>query len=173
MHFYKCLPKLWYSIYLYTAYFSSQYYLYFPMLMHVYRVEVLYRICFFFLFFFLFFLAAPWRMEFPGQGSDPNHSCNPHHGCVSATSFKPLLLKARDWTCVLVLQRCRRCCCAAVGSPIRNSVLLVHQTGYIPPPLEGSLFPVWRYLFSRYYFAVETIAEVSAPVHLVLHSWAA
>ena len=31
---------------------------------------------FFFFFSFFHFLAALRRMEFPGQGSDPSHSCN-------------------------------------------------------------------------------------------------
>jgi len=31
--------------------------------------------------FIFSFLAVLWRMEFPGQGSDPSHSCNLHHSC--------------------------------------------------------------------------------------------
>ena len=27
-------------------------------------------------FFFFLFLAAPWHIEFPGQGSDMSHSCD-------------------------------------------------------------------------------------------------
>ena len=42
----------------------------------------------FFLFFsFFFFLAALQYMEFPGQGSDPSHSCDLHHTCSNTGSL--------------------------------------------------------------------------------------
>ena len=37
--------------------------------------------------FFPFFLAAPWHMEFPGQRSDPNHSCNLGCSCGNTRSL--------------------------------------------------------------------------------------
>ena len=60
-----------------------------------------------FLFVCLFsFLANPWHMEFPGQGSDPSHSCDLQcNSCGNAISFNPLCGPG-DQTCVLVLQRC-------------------------------------------------------------------
>ena len=50
------------------------------------------------------FLAAAWHVEFPGEGSDPSHSCNLCYSCSNARSFNPLC-QARDQTCVLVPQR--------------------------------------------------------------------
>ena len=38
-------------------------------------------------FFFFLLLAIPWHMEFPGQGSDPSHSCNLSCSCSNATSL--------------------------------------------------------------------------------------
>ena len=39
--------------------------------------------------FFLFsFLAAPWYMEFLGQGSDRSHSCDLSHSCSNARSSR-------------------------------------------------------------------------------------
>ena len=71
------------------------------------------------LFFFFYpfsFLAAPWHMEFPGQGSEPSHSCDPYCSYNNARSFNPLC-QARDRTCILVLQRQCRTHCATVGTP--------------------------------------------------------
>lgn len=39
-----------------------------------------------------------------------------HHSCGSTRSFNALYLD-RDWTCVLVLQRCHQSHCAPVGTP--------------------------------------------------------
>ena len=55
------------------------------------------------LFFFFSFLATPWHMEFPGQGSDPSHSCNLYCCCNNARSFNPLC-RAGDQTCVPALR---------------------------------------------------------------------
>ena len=47
----------------------------------------------FFLFFpsfllpFFLFLAAPWRIEFLGQGSDLSHCCHPSRSCSNARSL--------------------------------------------------------------------------------------
>ena len=41
---------------------------------------------FFFLAFWVLFDAL-WHMEFPGQGSDLNHSCSLHHSCGNARSL--------------------------------------------------------------------------------------
>ena len=38
-------------------------------------------------FFFFFFLAAPWHMEFLGQGSDLSHSCDLSCSCSNAGSL--------------------------------------------------------------------------------------
>ena len=40
----------------------------------------------YFVFCFLF-LAAPWHMEFLGQGSDPSHSCKPSCICDNSGSL--------------------------------------------------------------------------------------
>ena len=40
-----------------------------------------------FFFPFLSFLATLQHMEFPGQGSDVNNSCDPYHSCGSAGSL--------------------------------------------------------------------------------------
>ena len=37
--------------------------------------------------FFFFFLAAPWHMEFLGQGSAPSCSCNLSHSCGNTGSL--------------------------------------------------------------------------------------
>ena len=37
--------------------------------------------------FFPPFLAAPWHVEFPGQGSDLSHSCNSCRSCSNAGSY--------------------------------------------------------------------------------------
>ena len=42
-------------------------------------------------------------MEFPGQGSDPSHSCNLYCCCNNARSFNPLC-RAGDQTCVPALR---------------------------------------------------------------------
>ena len=34
-----------------------------------------------------FFVATLWPMEVPGQGSDPSHSCDPHHSGGQGRSF--------------------------------------------------------------------------------------
>lgn len=63
-------------------------------------VSVVSKYCFF------LFLAALKRMEFPGRGSDPSGSCNPHcsydlcHNCSDARSSNPLC-HTRDRTCTL------------------------------------------------------------------------
>ena len=54
-------------------------------------------------FFFFSFLAAPRHMEFLGQGSDLSCGFHLHHNCGNARSLNPLY-RARDRTCVLVLQ---------------------------------------------------------------------
>ena len=62
--------------------------------------------------YFLFFgpfSATPRHMEFPGQRSDPSHSCNLHWNW-DAESFN----QAGDGTCILVLQRHSQSCCATV-----------------------------------------------------------
>ena len=65
-----------------------------------------------FLFFF-FFLAALQHMEFLAKGSDLSLSCS------KAGSFNPLCWgPARDWTCVLALQRCCWSWLATVGTPM-------------------------------------------------------
>lgn len=51
-------------------------------------------------FVFLLFLAAPWRMEFLGRGSDSSWSCDL---CGSARAFNPRC-RAGDGTCILVWQ---------------------------------------------------------------------
>ena len=56
-----------------------------------------------------FLLASLWHMEFPGQGSDPRHSCD-------LWILNPLCW-AGDGTCVSVLQRCHQSCCTTAGSP--------------------------------------------------------
>ena len=66
------------------------------------RVLLFFVFAFFFFFFSL--LAIPKYMEFPGQGSDPRHSCDIWGSCAYARSSNPLC-PAGDWTCVLVLQR--------------------------------------------------------------------
>ena len=58
----------------------------------------------------------PWHMEFPGRGSDPSHSCNPHCRWGNAGSFNPLCWVG-DRTCILALQRCRRFHCTTEGTP--------------------------------------------------------
>ena len=55
-------------------------------------------------------------MELPGQGSDPNHSCDLRCSCSNARSFNSLF-QARDGTCVLAMQRCQSHC-ITVGTPI-------------------------------------------------------
>ena len=72
------------------------------------------------------FLAAPWHMEFPGQGSGLSRTCDLCHSCGNAGSFRPLC-PARDQACNLVLRRCRRSCRATVGTPNQLfSVSLFH-----------------------------------------------
>lgn len=46
---------------------------------------------------FFFFLAAPWHMEFPGQGSDPSHSRDLSFSSGNARSLTPPH-QARDQT---------------------------------------------------------------------------
>ena len=64
-------------------------------------------------FFFFSFCFLFWHMEFPGQGLDPSHRCNLCYSHGNAKSFNPLF-RARDWTCVLTLQRCCQSHCATV-----------------------------------------------------------
>ena len=42
-----------------------------------------------FIYFILFFsfLATPWQVEFPGQGSDPSHSCDLSCSCSNTRSL--------------------------------------------------------------------------------------
>lgn len=49
-----------------------------PHTLHVFGCFGFFLFFFLFLFFFYLFLAVPHHTEFPGQGSDPNHSCNLH-----------------------------------------------------------------------------------------------
>ena len=54
--------------------------------------------------------------KFPGQGSDPGRRHDLRCSCGNAGSLY-LQCWARDPTCILVLQRCRRVHCAPAGSP--------------------------------------------------------
>lgn len=66
------------------------------------------------LFFFLFWLShSMWK--FPRHGSGPSRSCDLHCSWSNAGSFNPPF-QARDWTCILVLQRCCQSCCTTGGS---------------------------------------------------------
>lgn len=57
------------------------------------------------IFFFSFlFLVTPWSMEFPGQGSDSNHSWGNVGSLANGT-------RPGIWTCVSELQRCCQSCC--------------------------------------------------------------
>ena len=66
-------------------------------------------------FLFFFFLAAPWRMEFLGQGSDLSHRYNLCRTCSNTRSFNPLC-RAGDPTNILALQRHCRSHDATVGT---------------------------------------------------------
>ena len=65
---------------------------------------------------FFLFLFTLWHMEFPGQGSDPIQSGDPHRSCSNTGSLT-------HWTrlgiepCILALQRHCRSCCATAGTP--------------------------------------------------------
>ena len=58
----------------------------------------------FFFFFFFLFLAAPWHLEFLGQGSDRSHSCDLSHSGGNARSLthcarpgiKPVCQRSQD-----------------------------------------------------------------------------
>ena len=67
-------------------------------------------------FFSFSFLAAPWHMEFLGQGPDVSLSCNLCCGCRNAGFFDQLYW-ARDRTYILVLKRCHQSHCASAGIP--------------------------------------------------------
>lgn len=69
-------------------------------------------------------MAASRRMEFPGQGSDPCHSCVIHHSCDNTESFN-LLCWGRDWTCVLAAAEVCPSGCATVGTPL-NLLFFAH-----------------------------------------------
>ena len=56
-------------------------------------------------------------IKFPGQGSNTSYSCDLHRSCSNARSFNPLCW-AGDWTCILVLQRCRWSHCVTAGTPV-------------------------------------------------------
>ena len=96
------------------------------------------------LFFFFPLLATPQHMEFPGQGSDPSQSCNVCHSCSNTGSFNPLC-QAGYWTCILVLLRYHRSCCATDGTP---RVFFVYQSpGIIIQARWGKMVVVkaaWR-----------------------------
>ena len=63
--------------------------------------------------FFFSFLATSWHMEFPGQGSDPSHSCNLRHSCGNTGSLthcaepriKPVYWHCRDASDPVVVQQ--------------------------------------------------------------------
>ena len=65
------------------------------------------------LIFFFSFLATPQHMEFPGQGSDPSHSCNPGCCCnnmrplthCAGPGIKPVSQRTRDSTNPTALRR--------------------------------------------------------------------
>ena len=76
-----------------------------------------YALCLgFFCLFVLSFLAPPWHLEFLGQGLDPSCIWDLCYSCCNARSFNPLC-RAGDWTCALMLSRCRQSCCAIAGAP--------------------------------------------------------
>ena len=67
------------------------------------------------LFFFPFF-GPPGHMAFLDQRSDPSHICDLCHSCSNTRFFNPLCW-ARDWICILLLQRhCWTLCVTAVFS---------------------------------------------------------
>ena len=67
------------------------------------------------------FLAAPWHVEFPGQGSEPSHSWNLI--CSLGNTGSPThCARARDPTSITVLLRCHQFCCAK--TPRRLLVLV-------------------------------------------------
>lgn len=56
-------------------------------------------------------LQGAWHMEFPGQGSDPGHSCDPRcsYSCSNAGPYNPLCLLGVEPVCW---------CCRDAAGPI-------------------------------------------------------
>ena len=82
------------------------------------------------------FLAAPWRMEFPGQGSDP--SCSRNVSC----NTRSLTHCAGDRTCDPALPRRRRSCCTTAGTPIPHLFLPEKPHSSLGPHTENGLAKV-------------------------------
>ena len=108
----------------------------------------------------LFFVFPTLQhMEFPGQGSDPSHSCDLHHSFSNAWSFNSLC-RARDLTCVLVLQRCHWSLCAIEKTPL---------SGLLSPfdiPCLLFLFIFWAtpsFLALKDYLSLSCIFTVLQP----------
>ena len=66
------------------------------------------------LIFFFLFSAVPPYMEFPGQGSDPRHSCNLSQ-LWQCQILKPLC-QTRNRTCIPELPRCWWSHCTTAGT---------------------------------------------------------
>ena len=61
------------------------------------------------------FLVFPLHMEFQGQGSTLIHCCDLCCSYGNTRSFNSLC-QARDWTCILALQRCHWYSCATAST---------------------------------------------------------
>ena len=91
------------------------------------EVELLHHMVVLF-FFFSSFLAAHQHMEFPGQGSDLNHSFDLSFDLPTtvATLDSYVTLLDGDRTCIPALPRCHRSCCTTTGTPIFNFSRKLH-----------------------------------------------
>ena len=112
------------------------------------------------------FLPTQWHMEFLGQGSDP------HCSCSNAGSFNPLCW-TRDRTCIQVLQRHCRSCCATAGTPSQHfhgrTFLAEGRAGPLLVPVLkcGSRTSVWM-MISRTVDA-HSLAPLKSPCLLGKH----
>ena len=83
------------------------------------------------------FLGVPWLMEFPGQGSDPSHSCNLRYSCGNTGFFNPLGW-VRNQTCILALERHHWYCCTTAGFPTPSFFTAWRVSDPNPHVIQGS-----------------------------------